>query len=414
MLFGASAFAHTYIVGPGAGSDFPDIPSAIAAAQPGDVLVVRPGSYSGGFTLDKGLTILGTSTVTLSGAAEISSLPAEQRAVVVNLSPAGIVVDQCDGPVILQQLTSSQAMTVSASADVRCLSIDVTPPGLPTISGLVVNDSRVEIVNSTLRGSSDAPGSGSAAGGTGLVCAIGSRVHVAATSVYGGSGQMAFAQGIFAGDGAPGIVTSQACELILAGNGLSNVSAGAGGLNWGYDICCFDGEGTNAVQNYGTMWFSGVAFQPTDGHASYPKYDDFHCCEFTWTFTELSGPGAWTDVTPNDPTLSISGTPANGATVTLMILGPAGAHAWLELGRRTALVSDPNTQIEELVDPVSTLDLGTIPANGQASFSFNLPGFAGMHHYLPLPPGAFFVAQGLVTLEVGGMRRTNSIPIVGR
>ena len=100
--------------------------------------------------------------------------------------------------------------------------------------------------------------------------------------------------------------------------------------------------------------------------------------------------------------------------MTLTVRGPAGARAWLELGRRTAVVVDPNTQIEELVEPLSTLDLGTIPASGQVSFSFNVPGFTRIHRYLPLPPGAFFVAQGLVTLPVGGMRRTNSIPIVGR
>ena len=407
------AIAHTYLVGPGPGSDFPDIPSAIAGAQAGDVLVVRQGSYAGGFTLDKGLTILGQSPVILSGPASITDIAQGQRAVVVGLSVAGFQVDSCTGPVVLQDLTSAYSATISASTDVRLLrtNVHVVDPASPAVPALTISDTRVEVVDSLLQGADGVWNSLNAA--PGLRCILGSRVQVVRCDVIGGNGSNTNGQWWYvAGDGASAVEASGFSELFLAGSGQGTAVAGDPGLNLGNDYCCQDGEGFAAVSiSTGVVRYSGFEFHPSYSHPQSGSPGGAWCCQYD-SLPSIQGPSQ--AATPDDPTLSISGTPTNGGSVTLTVTGPAGSHAWLELGRQLAIVPDPDSPIEELVDPISTLDLGTIPASGQASFVFGMPGFVGTRRYQLLPPGAFFAAQGLVTLPVGGRVRTNSIPIVGR
>jgi len=78
------ATANTYVVDSSGGGQFTDIPPAIAAAQPGDVLLVMQGVYSG-FTLDKGLAIIGYGTVTIAGDATVAGVQAGQTAALVAL-----------------------------------------------------------------------------------------------------------------------------------------------------------------------------------------------------------------------------------------------------------------------------------------------------------------------------------------
>lgn len=225
---------------------------------------------------------------------------------------------------------------------------------------------------------------------------------------------MADSLGVFAGNGGAGIVTNVASELILSGGVPSSVWAGDGAFNLAYQVCCWDGQGTNAVQNHGPVRSSGVALHPTWWHGTSPPYNEFVCCDISGASLDHDGAGAWTDVTPDDPTLSITGTPSRGSIVTLTVSGPPGAGATLTLGRRLEIVPDPNTEIEELVEATSTIDLGTIPSSGQVSFVFGVPGLVGTGRFLHFPPGSFFAAQALVQLQGGEIRRTNSIPIVAR
>lgn len=66
----------------GAGTDFPDMPAAIAAAAPGDLVLARPGTYSG-FTTNKGLRVVAPARATLlqtvvGNCLVVSGLPAGQ------------------------------------------------------------------------------------------------------------------------------------------------------------------------------------------------------------------------------------------------------------------------------------------------------------------------------------------------
>src|SRR5438046_7344710 len=89
VLLAPSLRANTYIVDSGGGGQFTDIQSAITAAQPGDVVLVHLGSTGGsypGFTLDKGLVIIGYGGVNVHGFVQITSIPANQRAALVSIA----------------------------------------------------------------------------------------------------------------------------------------------------------------------------------------------------------------------------------------------------------------------------------------------------------------------------------------
>lgn len=73
--------AQACVVDDDPGGDFTTIQAAISAAQPGDRILVQPGSY-GSFTLRKGPTIVGYGTPT-AGWAQINDVPLGQVASLV-------------------------------------------------------------------------------------------------------------------------------------------------------------------------------------------------------------------------------------------------------------------------------------------------------------------------------------------
>ena len=392
-----AARANTYIVGPGAGADFPDIPSAIVGSQPGDVLLVQAASYAGGFTLDKGLTIIGYGSVQLSGPGVVANVPANQRAMIIHLAVPGVSVDHCRGTVILGELVVSGPSVCSASADVRLSKVTATVPSLPVVPAVAVTDSRVEIAESSIVGCWPG-GYGSARGGVGLDCRLESRVHLARSAVRGGDGQWNIGIGQHCGDGAEGIRQTSSSELLIAGARHGFVGAGYGGINLSYSDCCEDGDGTSAIiNNVGSLWYSGAVLRGSSMLLSNP------CNCSLYTYGPISGPA--TLVSPADPALSIVGTLTPLSTSILTLRGPVGAQATLEIGRRPVVVPDPDRWVETLVDPAQSVYLGVIPASREVSYSIYDPGWA---------PGTLLLAQGTIILTSMEIRRTNSVPMVFR
>jgi len=87
----------------GPGVDFTDLPPAIAAASPGDVLLVRAGSYSKPI-VNKGLSIHADqgAVVTVAGL-RVESIPAGERVTLSGLtSPANGLISSCAGMVWIQ------------------------------------------------------------------------------------------------------------------------------------------------------------------------------------------------------------------------------------------------------------------------------------------------------------------------
>ncbi len=399
------ALANTWIVGPGPGADFPDIPSGIAGSSAGDVLLVRSAAYAGGFTLQKGLTIVGYGSASVAGSIAVSAIPASERAVLVNVDAlGGFALSGCAGTVILQEMTTQASSSVDGCVDVRLRQVTLGAPWLSNVpSTLEVSGSRVEIVDSDVRGARSFDGNGFD-GREALRCGSASRVHFVNSSAIGGDGDDQSLPKYSGGNGAVGIhLQAAGSELILA---KSSLQGGNGGDNYDAPDCCSNGNGASGIQNDGLTWYSTTTFA---GGMGWPSCN---CAESQ--APAMAGGGSYQSFPIADPTLGATGVPTGGGTVTLALRGPPGAAAVLRIGRRPALVPDPDVQIEELVDPLQTYDLGVIPASGEVDFALGMDALVAKRRFLNALPGMLLVAQGETTLGDARTHRTNSIPLVIR
>jgi hypothetical protein len=401
-LLAARATATTYVVDSGGGGQFTDIPAAIAAAQPGDVLLVMQGVYSG-FTLDKGLAIIGYGTVTIAGDANVSGVPAGQTASLVELAPNNLLVNSCAGPVVVQDLAVVQHIGVQQSTDVRVRHVDTLVADGSPIDGADVGGSRVELVRCSLHASNGAMCASGVDGGVGVKLAGSSRVQLALSNSIGGNGAYCFNEPgsqFQGGNGGAGVMLTASDIVYLTGGQASQINGGNGGPNLFYsDECDYDGLSAPGIQlGGGTLWYSGAMIV---GAAT---YYGFHCLYFPPV--PIGGVGQANAVMPDDPTLDVAGSPNAGGSVQFTLRARAGSTAILYFGRSALLIPDPNTQIEQLTQKSRIVHLGTIPASGQATFTWPIAS--------SLQPGMLFVAQAEVTISPSDIRHTNSIPIVLR
>ncbi|MFK7930759.1 MAG: hypothetical protein AB8H79_21430, partial [Myxococcota bacterium] len=86
--------------------DFTQIAAAAAAAQDGDVLCIRAGSYSNFFITGKGLTLIGEPGAVVGGDCMIRGLSANQVFTISSLENLSILFEDCDGRVVLDNVTT--------------------------------------------------------------------------------------------------------------------------------------------------------------------------------------------------------------------------------------------------------------------------------------------------------------------
>jgi hypothetical protein len=401
LLLAAPAAASTWIVDDngGAGVDFTDIPPALAGAQPGDVVVVRPGTYSP-FTLTAGVSILGDAGAIVNGTANVTGVPGGPRAALVRLQMRALVVTGCAGPVIGDDLDvlppSGTGVSVTGSADVRLRRLDARFSSFnPSGTAVVVQSSRVEITDSFVHGPTGADQIGDCCGGydggPALRVGAGGIVHVARSTIRGGDGGDAETWASFpAGDGAPAIVVAAAdARLLLTGVATDVVQGGAQGIG----LSCFD-DGSDAPAlrlEAGWARVSGATFL---GRTSL-------CGAVTPAIVWLGG--ALEQPSPADPSLSLPVATPPGANVTFTLSGPPGASARLRLGRQPVVIDLPDVIEDRLTLPLRTYDLGTIPATGVLTYAF--------HALAGVADGFLIVAQA-VSVDAGGTRLTQSVPLV--
>jgi hypothetical protein len=267
LLLGHTAAAGVVFVAPN--SLYTTIDAAIVAASDGDVILVKPGTYSGFTLVDKSLWIIAetASTVEVVNTAKIQSLSAEREVVVRGLkllnsagpaSSPGLEITNCLGPVRIEGCTiagrqafpASQyyasaggpGAVVTSSARVAFLrgTIDggdgfysehqVAPSsagnGLTaTNSSLALYDCQIEggIGGSTL----DGPGDDGGNGGHG-VAITGGELFASGCEIRGGKGGNGGPAGIFdpcgqGGNGGHGLSSTANAK------GLDNVFVGASG-----------------------------------------------------------------------------------------------------------------------------------------------------------------------------------------
>ncbi len=420
LALASPTLASTFVIDDdgGPGVDFTDIAPAIAAASPGDVLLVRSGSYSA-FTLTKGLSLLGEPGVTVTHTSDVvvTDLPLGQVAVLTDFSTqashARIRIEDCAGTVIVQRVTGP--LVVRDSIDVRMWSVNGSGccPSVPgrgvAGAGLYSSRSRVELVQSAMIGSTGYAGDPHGDPGSPGVFAAGDwpglgtqLVHIARTSCIGGAGGFAFGfdghggrggHGVHVGsDGALGLF---GCDVVIAGGHTSTIRGGFGGTS--ASPC----DGMDGVFGGSALFvrdpkarYSGVTLVPGVG------------CSGAGDSIETEDPSYVVAPGFEDPTLAVSGSSAPGGRLVFQIRGHPRSKAFLNYGKTPSVRESGASQIDVLVDVIRGLKLGPIPTSGQIDRAFPIPSNATV--------GSLFVFQAVVVLPTGELRRTNSVPVIVR
>ncbi|MCA8972154.1 MAG: hypothetical protein KDC95_20370 [Planctomycetes bacterium] len=232
------ATSQTFVVDAagGPGSQYRDLPAAIAAVPAGSTLVVRAGKYSP-FTVKKSLNILGVDSQTVSieglGAAQIGPCGATENIVLHGLGFRALVpliVLGTQGTVSLSALdiTTPSGLTIIDANMVHISSCNLatTVAAARTVARLNVTRSRVHVAWTNVIGQDAIATTGTTRpDGGGAVVAVSSELSLVASNVLGGKGAQPFARGNLAGFGGVGIagdlrstISMHAC-LVVGGNG---------------------------------------------------------------------------------------------------------------------------------------------------------------------------------------------------
>jgi hypothetical protein len=261
------------------------------------------------------------------------------------------------------------------------------------------SQSRIEMARCAVHGNDGTMASPFA--GSGIASNDHNRLHLALTSVIGGTGADSNS---WAYPGATGISLDHHDTCIFAGGGLAQILGGDGGFgpdNFGPHIpCYYNGDGEVAVGGVtgSDFTYSGGTLQGGN----------------SWQLTTCAplpqpafgGTGTVTAAVPDDPTLDLVGTTAAGNSVQFVVRAPVGSVATLFIGRNLVVIADGLATIEQLGTHARAAHLGVVSGAGQATVSWNIPA--------ALSTGTLVVAQAELVLPGGELRRTNSVPIVVR
>jgi hypothetical protein len=400
-LLVGTASATTYVVDANGGFDFTDIPPAIAAASPGDVILVHPGSYSG-FTLNIGLSIVGTAGVQTRGiTVSVASGP---RVALSSFHCLSLSVTSCAVPVIANDLTmdmpgtlaSGYAVDVQSSSDVRLRGLHVPEHLAGGVGGLRALHSRVEITGSSVfggKGDDSQTGYDNAKpGGIGVLCDQESDVHISLSTIYAGPGGVCFSDQFPAGSGGTGgvgILVQGSSKLLLSDAWIHFVSGGDAGL--GID-CGHDGypaPGVSVISGSYARSSHVLIYAGAPGCILHMQAPTSGSIDF---------------VSPIDPSLELAGTTAPDRELTLVIHGTPHDAAQIRLGRQAVVHDEVGIYEDELTNAGRIYDLGTLPASGEATMHLTVPD--------SLPHGYLMVFQGSTVGSDGATRLTQSAPVV--
>jgi hypothetical protein len=450
LCFATKALAQsTYTVDVTGAGDFVDLPSAFAIGEPGDVFLVRPGSY-GSATIQRGFSVLCDTGVSVPTFA-ISNVPSGEVAVVSSLTARDVDVMGCVGAVILQHLDIAPpqsgtallpALDVQNCADVRVYrsSIrgarrqgvgDVTPSsGCAAVRAL---GSQLELVRCTLIGGNvdtaylcGSCGPCAPAGGPGLLLDNASTARVAGCSMFGGRGGYYLAAAftnlctssappdplvdcpagppVAVGRGGPAIHVRGNSTVHVVGTPADVLK---GGLRRFYYSCAspygpMASEFGNPIliRTGSQVRISGVTLSRGTRIAD-SSTDDLYLGGFV-----LAESGATiTQVATPDPFLERIGSGQLDTDVTLRLHSPSGVSAFLDRGRRP-LIQPAAGPTPWLVASLATFALGGVPQQGYVDKT--------VHVSSQDPLGALYLWQGTIDWGNGISIKTNSVPVVVR
>jgi hypothetical protein len=207
------------------GTDFTDLPPAVAFAASGDVLLVRDGNYQG-FQTGKGLRILGVPGVMIFGffsRVEIADLPANAEFVMQGVSITAIPfrLARCEGRVLLEDVRGPTLLDIPSLDVTSCRQVTLSRCTLGGAPGLNAAASTVFVNDCTLSGQ-DAVQSHVIITASPALIAFQSEVLLSRGTIRGGSTQIPAVS-----PPATGMMLLESSTR-LTGDAATTVSAGTG------------------------------------------------------------------------------------------------------------------------------------------------------------------------------------------
>lgn len=371
------ASQSTWVVDSAGSGQFVDIPPAIAAAAPGDRIVVLGTSTYSAFVVDRGVDVeaaAGAVTPTI----EVVGVPADARARVAGFrvqrqgGVRSVSVRDCAGAVLLVDLVEFGAAFPTA----------IGRPGLEVLAS-----ARVFVAGGTFRGQS-----GTSHGGAGLLL-DGSRAFVRGATFVGGSDVSIYPS--VGARGLAGILLRNGSHAMLGDVSATGGSAGIGdiqGGDGGHGLEAYLGclatvvEASEFVATPGA-W--GSVYWGDDGYAITGPVRYTDDCTLTgevWSATEIPA-RARLDAPPAVAVGAVLHVAVRGAPGGLVVLGADLAFGYVPLAPLDgALALTPAAVI------VGVLRLGPL---GDAGWDFTVPNIPSALHVDVFCQGAEATAAGV-------------------
>jgi hypothetical protein len=377
VLAAAPAAAQTFVVDAanGPGTNFTDLPAAVAAAPSGAVLHVRPGTYTPFTIANKSLKVIGHRSATgafpnlvgnlFARGLAIGPLSANQSVTVSGLDakdlqtqipPFLFNVTDCAGPVVLEDMALSFQvplhMTIRNCANVHCARVTlgafVITGSPPTQPPLTVLGSSVELHRLATTGYRQTTTFLTASDGMWINQQ--SRVVLVDSGVSGGVGLASGANGgsgIFVGGGST-----------LHAFGTGSISGGSGSF-----IGTFGAGGDGLVLSSGsTARIRGVSLNGGFGTPS------------GQTFRKDAGSTIDYDPSGIGPSAIVTGTVQPGNTVQYTLNARPGSPAALLIGLTTQFQMPSYLKLGALgVVPIFSVPGGNVPAAGKLEIPSLVP-----------------------------------------
>jgi hypothetical protein len=328
--------ARAGVLSVGPGGTYVDIAAALAAAQPGDTILVQPGTY-GPFQVDKPVRIAATGPgvviaatgasairlVNLGAGDEVGLFNLEVRAnPIVALPPASVVVENSQGTVLLSGLSvrcQFAGIGVYAANCERLVLVDCSIDacgslGPPQSGALESFNSNVYLVSTRIRGHKG--GGGFAEAGDHAMTASGGSVTLWRSELFGGAG--ALGKGfLIVPLGGDGLRVSNTAVRHFGGPG--SLLAGGNGAMGGFFMPAAGGTGLRLLDGSSAVVQDSVGLQgglaPAPGG---PTADALISSD-----SNLSG-----DPTLYPTWLARLSTPALGGTLSIPMAGAPGAQCF--------------------------------------------------------------------------------------
>lgn len=377
-MAGAAAAADVLVVDDDGGpqANFVDLPAAVASASEGDVLLVRPGAYSGFEIANTSLEIVAAidGTVACTGGIVVRDIAIHQH-----VTLRGLAVQGVDGPA-LEVRDSAGAVWIEASTFTGAAGDGAPAAGPHHADGyagaLLDSDARVVFARCTVRGGAgDDAVAGSIAhgdGGDGLHVRA-SEVAVEQCALRAGSGGSALDDGAGGDGGAGGIglrvasgaVTASGCTFDGGAGGLGGAfvdpllgplcgSGGAGGAAVGQGLA---DPGPAQVRVLDSARTPGLGGPPAPGSTCSNGANGAPVDLHAGALLELPGDAFWNSVLSPLP---------DGATALFALRGTPGAFGVLGISAAPSLVFEPGLNGAVQLDFSSLLLFytGFLPASG--------------------------------------------------